>query len=232
MIQDHLLSIVIVNWNTLETTKKCLNSITKYLTAPYEIILVDNGSQDGSVEYFKTLSDQRFKVILLNSNRGYSAGNNAGIAESKGDMVRLLNSDAFITKGSLEGLIECMISTHAGMVGPLTNRANGKQGRRKYYRLIPIGRKVISTDYLSFFCVLISRSVIDSVGYLDERFGLGTYEDDDYCKRARVEGFNLNIYKPSWVWHESHATMKANGINEKSLLMQNKKIYLAKGCGP
>ncbi len=228
MNKDFLLSIVIVNWNTLETTKKCIESIKKYLTIPYEIVLVDNGSKDGSQIYFQSLCENRMKVILLDTNTGYSAGNNVGIRESSGQIVCLLNSDAFITKGSLEGLVNCMITNNAGMVGPLTNRANGKQGRRKYYRIFPVGRKIISTDYLSFFCVLIDRSLIGSVGYLDEGFGLGTYEDDDYCKRAKDQGHSLLIFKPSWVWHESHATMKANGISEKNLLLLNKQVFKLK----
>ena len=88
----------------------------------------------------------------------------------------------------------CMQETNAGLVGPCTNKAKGKQCHRKWYRWIPqVFKTYRNVDYLSFFCVLIDRKVFNTVGYLDEQYGLGSFEDDDFCIRSKNTGFKLII---------------------------------------
>jgi GT2 family glycosyltransferase len=224
-----MVSIVVVNWNTRELIKECVAAIRENTSVPYELVLVDNGSNDGSVETIKELRDDKTRIVLLPENLGFAGGYNKGIQSATGSTVCLLNSDAFVTRGWLNSLLKCMRKTGAGMVGPWTNKAKGKQRHKPKYRLIPkIFRGHRRVEYLSFFCVIIAGDVFEKIGYLDEGFGLGTYEDDDFCRRALDAGYGLVIDGRSWVWHEAHATMKANKIDESDLLNENVALFRKK----
>lgn len=193
---------------------------------PHELIVVDNGSTDGSVEMLEGLKGPSTRVLFLPENQGYAAGNNRAIEKATGEFLCLLNSDAFVTRGWLESLLRCAAATGAGMVGPCTDHAKGKQRYKPWLGCIPPPRRrTEQVDYLSFFCVLISRAVVEKIGLLDERFGIGTYEDDDFCRRARAAGFNLFIDGRGWVWHRSHATFDANRLDQRVLRRQNQAIY-------
>lgn len=222
-------SIIILNWNTCELTCKCLRTVRKHTDYPYEVVLVDNGSTDGSKEILKKFESKNTKVLLLEKNHGFAGGNNKGMEIATGDLICLLNSDAFVTRDWLCSMVDCMKQTGAGMVGPWTNRAKGLQRHKAKYKLIPkFIRRPKSVDYLSFFCVLIDNKVIDVIGNLDEGFGLGTYEDDDFCRRAIEAGFKLVIDARSWVWHLAHATMTANDIDEQVLLNRGESVFRSK----
>ncbi|WP_162271629.1 glycosyltransferase family 2 protein [Gemmata sp. SH-PL17] len=84
------------------------------------------------------------------------------------------------------------------------------------------------TDRLVGFCLLISRAVIDAVGLLDEGFGLGNFEDDDYCHRARAAGFRAVIARDAFVHHVGGATFRATGIDYTALLARNAERFRAK----
>lgn len=226
-------SIVIVNWNTRDLITKCVSFVRKNTRPTHELIVVDNGSCDGSAAAIKEMEGPGLEAVLLDENLGYAGGNNRGIEVAKGELVCLLNSDAFVTPGWLEGLQTCMTRTSAGMVGPWTNRCKGRQRHKLKYRRIPKWmRPYKKVDYLSFFCVLIRREVFENIGLLDERFGLGTFEDDDFCLRAREAGYRLVIDSRTWVWHEAHATMEANQLHDDHLIERNRKIYQNKWGKP
>src|SRR5687767_13566896 len=93
--EKKLVSIVIVNWNGKNNLKECLNSLLKIDYSPYEIVIVDNGSKDGSVTYIKEIQKENKNVILVENlkNLGFAEGNNVGFAHAKGELVLLLNND-------------------------------------------------------------------------------------------------------------------------------------------
>lgn len=227
-----LTSVVIVNWNTREMTKDGISLVRRHTDIKHEIIVVDNGSTDGSVEMIKNLGAPDLKPVFLQENLGFAGGNNCGIETAKGEFICLLNSDAFVTPGWLHGMQLCMHRTGADMVGPWTNKCKGIQSHQRRHLIVPKWlRKYREVDYLSFFCVLIHRRVFDRIGYLDERFGLGTFEDDDFCLRARRAGFKLVVDSRSWVWHEAHATMNANNLQDSDLIKTNRLIFEEKWKG-
>ncbi|MBW1708343.1 MAG: glycosyltransferase family 2 protein [Deltaproteobacteria bacterium] len=175
-----MVSIVILNWNTPDVTARSIEAVREHTQVPYELILVDNGSTDSSPSVLSKYSQKNTQVILNEKNLGFAGGNNVGIRASKSSYVCLLNSDAFPTKDWLGSMLKCMDKTGASMVGPWTNEAKGPQRKKFKHRLSPkLFRAYKEVDFLSFFCVLIDRKVFDRIGLLDERFGLGTYEDDD-----------------------------------------------------
>lgn len=227
-----LTSIVVVNWNTRDLVARCVEAVRRHTQEPYEIILVDNGSEDGSRELIAALEGPGTRAVLLPANLGFAAGANRGIAAARGDAVCLLNTDATVTRGWLGSLRRALSRPDAGLAGPGTDHAKGAQRRKPWFgRWPPPFRRTRDVDYLSFFCVVVSREALDAVGLLDERFGLGTFEDDDYCRRARAAGFRLVLDGGSWVWHEAHGTFRRNRLDDRALQEENRRVYEEKWKG-
>ncbi|WP_437187875.1 glycosyltransferase [Planctomicrobium sp. SH668] len=231
-----LTSIVIVTLNNWHLTHACLESIRLRTDLPFELIVVDNGSTDGTVSFLQSSPD--VTLIQNDTNRGFPAAANQGIAVAKGDHVLLLNNDTLVTTGWLENLLAGLTShPEIGLVGPVSNNVSGPQqvevsyedetqldgfawdwGQQHRGQLVP-------TERLVGFCLLIKREVIDRVGLLDERFGLGNFEDDDYCRRAAQEGFRCAIVPNAFIHHVGSATFRATGVNFRSLLQENESKF-------
>ena len=190
-----LTSILMLTNNQLDYTKLCLASIRSRTDEPYEVIIVDNGSTDGTVEYLRNMEGVR--LITNAENRGFPAAVNQGIRIAGGGYIVLLNNDCIVTTGWLSRLIEAAnSSTEVGLAGPYSNCVSGEQQIVvDYQQLSDIdgfawewgkahADQRVETNRLVAFCLLIKRSVIDRVGLLDERFGLGNFEDDDFRRRA------------------------------------------------
>ena len=146
------LSIIIVNFNSLSYLKDCLLNLHNVnIPFDFEIIVVDNGSRDGSQEWLKTQS--QCKYILSSENHGFAKGNNLAIKEAEGEYILLLNTDAFPQRGSIERLIN-FLETHkqAGIAGPQLNFPDGRWQRG--YNIIPSVKKawmVLFTDVQNVF---------------------------------------------------------------------------------
>ncbi len=211
-------SIIIVSYNTKKILANCLDSIyenTKKIS--FEIIVVDNGSIDGTVEYLKKQAKSRanLKIILNDSNHGFAKANNQAIKLTKGRRILLLNSDTIINKGMLGKLIDQSAKSDDEdiLVPRLLNSDKtvqpscyhfptpwgavlefwfGKKGRfLKYY---PNIKEPVVVDAAVGAAFLIPRGVLDKVGLLDEKYFL-YFEDIDYCKRARSKGVRV-VYLP------------------------------------
>lgn len=227
-------SIVILTHNQLHITKLCLDSIRAFTGPSYEMIVVDNGSSDGTVDYLRSQSD--VKAIFNSENKGFAKGCNQGWEASSGDCVLYLNNDTIVTPGWLEAMLEVLDgSARVGMVGPVTNYASGQQ-------MIPVGYTDLK-DLNAFarahaeskrgqsfevrrlvgFCLLVKRHVMEEVGGFDERFGLGNFEDDDLCLRVRNRGYQLRVVEDCYIHHFGHMTMSIlQGTNLMELLGLNR----------
>jgi GT2 family glycosyltransferase/2-polyprenyl-3-methyl-5-hydroxy-6-metoxy-1,4-benzoquinol methylase/tetratricopeptide (TPR) repeat protein len=237
-----LTSIVILTFNQLGYTRQCLASIAHSTDEDYEIIVVDNGSTDGTPDYLRSLPN--VKLIENATNRGFPAAANQGIKAAKGRQVLLLNNDTVVTTGWLWRLLDALYSDpKIGMVGPSSNNVSGPQQIPVAYRDLDgidgfawewgraNHRKLEETQRLVGFCMLIRREVIDRIGLLDERFGIGTFEDDDYCIRAALEGYRLSIVRGAFVHHFGSATFNGNGVNGRTVLEENQKRFVQKWSG-
>ncbi len=231
-----LTSIVIVTHNQISYTKECLESIRMRTNVPFELIVVDNGSTDQTVEYLRGCADVR--LIENTENRGFPAAANQGIAVASGDQILLLNNDTLVTTGWLTRMLDALHSSDAvGLVGPLSNNISGQQQIEVSYDdlaqldgfawdLSQRQRNVrIPTDRLVGFCFLFKREVLDSIGLLDEQFGVGNFEDDDFCRRAADAGYKCLIATDSFVHHFGSVTFKASGVDFGSLLRTNQEKY-------
>ena len=223
-------SIIMLCLNQLEYTKKCLKSILKYTSVPYELVLVDNGSTDGTVPFLEDYANKHdnCKIILNNENRGFAGGNNQGIAAAEGDYILLLNNDVIVTQDWLERLISHIESDeNIGMASPVSNSVSGPQqveqvsyGQNmnkmqnfaRNYSKSNVGRTQEILRLVGF-CLLIKRQVLDIIGGLDETYGNGNYEDDDLCLRSRIAGFRNIIAHDVFIHHYGSMTFKGNKID-------------------
>jgi GT2 family glycosyltransferase len=233
-------SIVILTFNKLEQTRACIESIRQYTDkGSYEMIIVDNHSTDGTADWLKEQDDL---IVLYNDyNAGYPKGCNQGMQIASGDSVLLLNNDTIVTQNWLEQLLQCLYSNEKiGAVGPVTNVAS-------YFSTIPVSygthdeMQRFAQNYnrsdpakweerikLIGFCLLFKREIIAQVGLLDERFTPGNYEDEDYCLRIRMAGYQLMLCKDTFIHHFGSASFSDDSSAFISLLMQNDKKFAMK----
>ena len=231
-----LTSIVIVTHNQFSYTKGCIDSIRMRTTEPYELIVVDNGSTDPSVSWLRSQPDVR--LIENRENRGFPAAANQGIEAASGDNILFLNNDTVVTTGWLRRQLAALWSApDVGLVGPVSNQVSGKQQVGLVYSALDQldgaawewGREhhqqQHDTDRLVGFCLLVKREVIDRIGVFDDRFGVGNFEDDDFCRRALQAGYRAVIARDSFVHHFGSVTFRATNVNHKELLRENQRKY-------
>ncbi|MCZ8513582.1 glycosyltransferase family 2 protein [Paenibacillus filicis] len=215
-----MVSIIIPNYNGLDLLRGCLLSIRNHVQTPYEIIVVDNGSKDGSLEHSL---NQRVKLVSLPSNTGFPVACNYGLRIASGDALLLLNNDTLLTQGAMDNMLRCLYSSEdIGIVGPMTNYASGKQQISEPFTTVedmaarmnvPDSGKWMQTERIVGLCFLFRRELMDRIGLLDERFSPGHYEDDDYCFRARLAGFRLMLVGDAFIYHHGSASFKKEDRN-------------------
>lgn len=238
--RDPLVSIVIPVWNNLQFTNLCLRSIAAFTGVPHEVIVVDNGSTDGTPEFLA--KERNIKVIRNDKNLGFAAASNQGMRAARGKHILLLNNDVVVTSGWLAGLLEhAKANTKFGIIGPRTNFAAGPQQLSDVtyknmselesfaarFRESHRGERTIVPRIIGL-CMFIKKECYEKVGLLDERFGIGNFEDDDYCVRARLAGFECVIAGDVFVHHFGSQTFKLLGIDFKNLMNENKQKFVEK----
>lgn len=243
-------SIIILSCNTLEITRKCIESIRRFTASgTYEIIVIDNASADGSAEWLRT--EQGIKCLFNQENEGFPKGCNQGMAEAGRDNdILLLNSDVVVTPRWLEQLKTALYSAEdVGAVSLVTNRCSNRQQIQTEYtsldKMQEFAESYNHTDprrwtecfRLVGFCLLIKRKVADMIGGLDERFTPGNYEDDDYSLRIREAGYRLLLCRDTFIHHFGSASFKkylsAESLKGKSeqfmaLLKRNEQLFCQK----
>ena len=229
------LSIIIVNWNTKELVHRCIQSIihhTKELV--YEIIVVDNHSDDGSMEVIR----EHFQTVLLISNKenvGFAKAHNRGIRRAQGRYILLLNSDTYIDHNAFAGIVRYMDShPEYGILSPKIVTPEKLPYPMRIYPLTPLlsllkilnlyffyreyipndSSQPIETQVVGGSCMLIRREVIDTVGYLEERFFLYN-EEDDYCRRILRRGWKIIFNPQSHIIHLHGMSTRKKGIYER-----------------
>ncbi|MBI4808475.1 MAG: glycosyltransferase [Nitrosomonadales bacterium] len=239
-----LVSVIIVTYNNLALTQVCLDSLERYsLYEQMEIVVVDNASTDGTPDYLTDWQGTRphCKIVLNADNLGFAAANNQGLGLARGEYLVLLNNDTEVTPGWLRTLMNHLrLDNGLGIVGPVTNNIgnearikisykNAAQMRAKAraYTLRHIGETFPITT-LAFFCVMMPRRTYEKVGPLDEAFGLGFFEDDDYCRRIEQAGLRIECAEDVFIHHHLAASFSKLGKGRQELLERNRKIYEAK----
>jgi GT2 family glycosyltransferase len=236
----HKVAVVVLSYNLLEqTTKPCLESIFAARTdADFEVVVVDNASTDNTPDYLRQLQTRQgnLKLVFNPENLGFAAGNNAGIRAAETDFYVLLNSDTIVTDHWLDKMLAFAAAhVEVGMIGPVSNSVcneqlihlpgEGKDAVLEAGRLYALRQKDswFYTSMLGFFCVMIRKEVFDKIGFLDERFGLGFFEDDDFCLRARCQGFKLACLEGVFIYHSGGACFGRLDLGD--LFRKNRRYF-------
>ena len=249
--RERLTSIVLLAWNQVAYTKLCIESVFRHTHAPFELILVDNGSSDGTPEYFREVraANPNVKIVLNPKNLGFAKGCNQGLAAANGEYVCFLNNDTIVTEGWLETLQWwAEIEPHVGIVGPVSNRVAGIQ------RISPVDydeedmtaegiarieaygtrykaanrEQSVFVNRIIGLCLLVKRAVVERIGGFDTRYGTGNFEDDDLCFRARVAGYKIVIARDVFIHHYGSKTFEGNKVDYTATLERNMERFLKK----
>lgn len=229
------LSIITLTWNQLEkATKPYIKNLYEYTNEDdFELIIVDNGSTDGTVEYLKQLEKEKtnIKVIYNSENLGYSKGNNQGIKIAKGGIIGLFNNDIYFNdKEWLKKMLNFIkTAENPGLISPfmlISDDCNLSQYfENKYKRLKNEYEKVID---VFFCCVLFKRELVDEIGLLDENFSPAFFEDNDYSIRSIKEGKYNYVFNEVFIYHNCSQTSKIFSKTKNDLLDRNKNYYVSK----
>ncbi|NIS74273.1 MAG: glycosyltransferase [Deltaproteobacteria bacterium] len=241
-------SVIIVTFNNLESaTKPCIESIYDYTdVGDFELIVVDNDSTDGTKEYLGLLKEEHpnVKIKINNENKGFAGGNNDGLRLAEGKYLVLLNNDTLVTPGWLDSLLLPLEKDRQiGLVGPISNAVGNEQMvtlegmteksyvavSEKYTRIH--GNCRFDTERLGFFCVAMRRQVFNKVGFLDERFGIGFFEDDDYCIRVRSLGYRLVFTEACFVYHKGSLSFSKLGDQMLREMVDKNRVLFSRKHG-
>ncbi|WP_170318231.1 glycosyltransferase family 2 protein [Paenibacillus thalictri] len=229
-------SIIILTRNGLEFTRRCVESVMKRTKEKYELIFIDNASNDGTVSYLRSITGA--KLILNKQNKGFAGGANQGLAAARGKYITLLNNDTVVTEGWLTRMLWWLGKDRSiGIVGPRSNKVLKSQriDRVNFKSIDEIESfsKIWSeehdkdgycTDRLSGFCMVFHRKLVQKIGGMDERFHIGNSEDIDFCIRTMISGKTLWVANDVYVHHFGGSTFTINNEDHQQLLMNNRKL--------
>ncbi len=239
-------SIVIVTYGGLEHTRRCLASLEQETWPQLEIIVVDNYSPDGSAEYLQTYAAEhaRVNVIFNQENRGFAAANNQGLQRATGDILVLLNNDTIVPPGLVGRLVRHLENDRElGLLCPTTNFCGNEARVEPWYddpadipryaswRAVTFAGQTFDLSVAAMYCVAMRRDVFEAVGPLDEQFGLGMFEDDDYSLRVRQAGFRVAYAEDAYVHHVGQAAFGQLAPEEYQRIWEQNQAYFEKKWG-
>jgi len=240
-------SIIIPTYNNLENLKPCLESVIETSIDP-EIVVVDNGSFDGTSAYLEFMHKRYahfLNIISLDSNKGYAGGVNKGIKEAKGIYLICLNDDCITTPKWNLYLSEAMEAggdecARIGIISPRTNYAVDHcriSNEEANYLGDPWGlankihhqfNKTISiVPWVPGVAMMIRRELIEKIDGFDERYFPGGFEDNDFCARAWHAGYRTAVAEGVFIVHKGSVTFK-RFYPEMNIGLKNLGIYLEK----
>ncbi len=242
-------SVIVVTHDNHMFTRMCLETVLANTEYPaIELIVVDNRSTDGTPEYLRHLarSNPNVRLVMNGANLGFASACNQGLAVARGRILVLLNNDAMVPPGWLARLTGALESSEVGLAGPVTNRIGNEAEVEVDYdtwrgylqesgrRAAEYAGRTFDIPTLTMFCLAMRRDAYRAIGPLDQRFGLGMLEDDDYSLRARTGGYRVVCLEDTLVHHFGESSfgklVPSGKYNE--LLDTNKRLFEEKWGRP
>ncbi|MCX6722751.1 MAG: glycosyltransferase family 2 protein, partial [Candidatus Staskawiczbacteria bacterium] len=232
--------IIIPVKDNLSDFKPCLESILKYTNYPYKIIIINDGSDKNTSAYLERITSENKNITLLTNDRnlGFLKSANKGISISSAPYMLILNTDTIVTSDWLAKMVKCAESdSKIGIVNPISTNSQNLSID------IPLGENIFSfaekLDSISKktypdivtavgFCFMITRQAFNRLGFFDEIYGFGYYEESDYCMRAIKNGIRVVACDDAFVYHRGKASfVKQDSKNLKSI-HKNRKIFFSR----
>ena len=218
-----MVSIIILNFNGKEFLADCLNSVLKQSYKEFEIIIVDNASSDGSIEFLNKYfsNNPKIKIIKADNNFGFAGGNNYGLKYATGDYIVLLNNDTIVDSDWLKYLVE--VIEREDNIGIVQSLVLTEGIPDKYYEIngtinllghnimeiFRIDENGTGEIFIANGCsLIIKKNIVDKFGELfpDEYFA---YSEDTYLSlRVKYLGMRIMHNSKSIVHHKGNATFK------------------------
>ncbi len=241
-----LVSIVIPVFNRLDFTRECIKSIyEKGSRYPFEIIVIDNASSDGTLEYLKEMasSNINFRFLRNNTNLGFAKACNLGIRSAEGDYILLLNNDIIVLENWLDALVLAAENDeNTAIVGSLLFYPDGETiqhcgvkiadlhgtlmpfhiNKLRNIKYVPSALVSQFTNVVTGASMLIKAKHLPTLGVLDEKF-INSYEDVDFCLRARELGLGVYFEAQSQLIHFESLSQNRHDYDEQNLALFNKK---------
>jgi GT2 family glycosyltransferase len=217
--------LVLLTWDHVEETRPCVESLFQCTDVPSRLLVVDNGSVSPAKEYVESIraAGAIMEVRLLRNptNEGYPRGMNRGLRESTAPYVCLLNNDLLFSPGWLsEMLAVARANPSLGVLNPASDTLGYKlrdgQTPAEYARSLQhVKGQWVEMGACVGFCMLITREVKDTVGLMGEHFGMGYFEDTEYCRLAQRAGYRCACAKGAFVHHKENRSFKDTWDNTR-----------------
>lgn len=215
-------AVIVVNWNRREDTLGCLESLGAVIYPSYRVLVIDNGSTDGSAEAIRTAFPE-IELIETGENLGFAAGNNVGLRQvlARGDdYALLLNNDTVVAPDFLDRLVSAAAeSGRVGVAGPTIyyhsrpsvvwsagGAVDWRTGQTSMLGLDEVDRGQFGVaargvEFVTGCALLVSREALEAAGLLDERFFM-YYEETEWCVRIARAGFAIRHVPAARIWHK------------------------------
>ena len=246
MVKLPQVTIIVLNWNGLNDTVQCLESLSRLDHPFYEIVVVDNDSTDGSVPAIRARYPD-VVIIETGENLGYTGGNNVGIRYALGrgaDYVLLLNNDTVVDPAFLHILVDAAETESAvGIAGPtiyyyerpdvIWSVGGAIDWRRGSTRMMGLderdegqfGQVPRTVDFVTGCALLVKRAVLAQVGLLDERF-FTYYEETEWCMRVARAGFKILHVPQAKIWHKISPIAREASSQVHYYMTRNRLLFL------
>lgn len=221
-----LVSILIVNWNSKEHLKECFESLFKISYSNYEVIMVDNGSKDDSVEFTEKYYP-KVKIIKSKKNLGFAGGNNFGLKYCRGKYILFLNNDTIVTKNFLDDLVEFIEKDESLAVVQPTILFH-RPSTSMHEKINSVGSFILKSGFLYHLdygktykpsnykdsyeiftaygaCFLVRRNLIEKIGLFDESY-FAYFEETDFSHRVWLNGHKIKILTKPIIYHKGGKT--------------------------
>jgi GT2 family glycosyltransferase len=224
-----MFSIIIPTWNNWDFLHQCIQSIIKY-TKNYELVIVDNGSEDETVKNLRSLDNLKGQLVINKENKGFAIACNQGARTAKGEILIFLNNDTIVTENWADNMYKCLQEEEkCGIVGAkLIHPVKGTiqhSGVERWYDGTPnhiyFGKDQnywLANKRLEYFavtgaCLMTPKEIFNKAKCFDERY-LNGWEDVAYCNTVKKMGFKIFYEPTAKVYHyESRTSGRYNTEN-------------------